>query len=115
MNAMTVDGQLTQFVTMSTDFYNTTGRHEDEIPQPTEGHARTGYEEVQQAKWNRLIQARIRVQNARRKFSDASTLHSAATPLTDIPGWKDATIESYRLQFRIIDLNGDGLIDYKEM
>lgn len=57
----------------------------------------------------------MRVDKARRKFSDASTLHSTVKPLTDVPGWKDATIESYRLQFRIIDLNGDGLIDYKEM
>ena len=76
----------------------------------------TGYAEIQQARWNSLIQARIRVEEARQKFSDASTLHSNVAPaLTDVPGWKDATIESYRLQFRIIDLNGDGLIDFTEM
>ena len=75
----------------------------------------TGHTEYLQAKWAKLIQARIRVENARRRFSDASTLHSTVTPLADIPGWKDATIESFRLQFRLIDLNRDGLIDYKEM
>lgn len=93
-----------------------TGRPEDEIPLQSTGHfCGTGYAEIQKARWNKLIQARERVEIARRKFSDASTLHSTDTPLTDIPGWKDATIESYRLQFRIIDLNRDGLIDYKEM
>ena len=89
------------------------GRPEDEIPQKT--FSGSEYAELQQTRWNNLIQARMRVENARRKFSDASTLHSTVKPLTDIPGWKDATIESYRLQFRIIDLNRDGLIDYKEM
>ena len=95
-----------------------TGRPEDEIPQSTHvpHFTGTGYAEIQQARWNSLIQARIRVEEARQKFSDASTLHSNVAPaLTGVPGWKDATIESYRLQFRIIDLNGDGLIDFKEM
>ena len=91
------------------------GRPEDEIPQSVNQFTGAEYAKVQKARWNTLIQARIRVETARRKFSDASTLHSTVTPLTDVPGWRDATIESYRLQFRIIDLNGDGLIDYKEM
>lgn len=29
--------------------------------------------------------------------------------------WDEATINSYRLQFRAIDLNEDGLIDFKEL
>lgn len=91
------------------------GRPEDEIPQSRNHSTGAEYAKVQQARWNDLIQARQRVEIARRKFSDASTLHSTVTPRTDVPGWRDATIESYRLQFRIIDLNGDGLIDYKEM
>ena len=93
------------------------GRPEEEIPHSTnvQHFTGTGYAEIQQAKWNKFIQARIRVEEAKKKFSDASKLHSTAGPLAEVPGWKDATIESFRLQFRIIDLNGDGLIDFKEM
>ena len=29
--------------------------------------------------------------------------------------WNDQTIDSYRLQFRAIDINNDGLIDFKEL
>ena len=29
--------------------------------------------------------------------------------------WDEATIDSYRLQFRVIDINEDGLIDFHEL
>ena len=29
--------------------------------------------------------------------------------------WDEVTIDSYRLQFRIIDINEDGLIDFHEL
>jgi len=29
--------------------------------------------------------------------------------------WDEVTINSYRLQFRVIDLNEDGLIDFQEL
>lgn len=94
-----------------------TGRPEKEVPECifVPDAIMTEYVEIQQDKWNTLIQGRIRVEEARRKFSHASTIHSSSTPHINVPGWEDATIETYRLQFRIIDLNGDGLIDFKEM
>ena len=29
--------------------------------------------------------------------------------------WDEGTIDSYRLQFRVIDINEDGLIDFNEL
>lgn len=29
--------------------------------------------------------------------------------------WDEVTIDSYRLQFRVIDINEDGLIDFHEL
>lgn len=29
--------------------------------------------------------------------------------------WDEATIDGYRLQFRVIDLNDDGFIDFNEL
>lgn len=29
--------------------------------------------------------------------------------------WDEATIDSYRIQFRVIDINEDGLIDFHEL
>lgn len=90
------------------------GRPEDEIP-PARGHVKTQYDIVQRSKWDKLIQARIRVAAARRKFNDASILYGEDKLRSSRPDLKATTIESYRLQFRIIDLNGDGLIDFKEL
>lgn len=92
------------------------GRPEDEIP-PARGRVKTEYNIAQQSKWNRLIQARIRVAAARRKFNDANILYGGADKPSGSsrPDLKATAIESYRLQFRIIDLNGDGLIDFKEL
>ena len=72
------------------------------------------------AKWDELIQARIQVNLARRKLIDADMQYLVDLDELQSSGhvWRNTdrtTMEKYRLQFQIIDLDGDNLINYKEL
>ena len=95
----------------------------------------THYFEVQQPRWVKLAEERIRIKEAKEIFTSKSSkpcayLHMTVLlnplPMCSIecttkelkkhwPKWDEATIDSYRLQFRVIDLNEDGLIDFNEL
>ena len=75
-----------------------TGRPQDELP--PNNYIKNQYNLAQEAKWDKLQQTRLRLAKARKKFRDAG----------DNPD-----MDSYRLRFRIIDLDGNGLIEYNEL
>ena len=84
----------------------------------TKGHTRADI--TLKAKWDELIQARVRVAVARRKLIDADIQYLVDLDELQSSGhvWTNmdrTTMERYRLQFQIIDLDSDGLIDYKEL
>lgn len=70
------------------------------------------YTSAQQPMWDKLTEARLRVTEAKLKFKniDTKTLNQKLSNK-----WDEQTIDTYRLQFRVIDLNEDGLIDFKEL
>ena len=104
----------------------------------------THYDDVQLPLWEKLAEERIRMNQAKRKFSSEQKwcinnyfiplyyLHvhgnlywppdydtSVAMTTVEIKKkwqkWDEVTIDSYRLQFRVIDINEDGLIDFHEL
>ncbi|XP_064392373.1 uncharacterized protein LOC135340017 [Halichondria panicea] len=69
------------------------------------------YQEVQQPRWIKLAKERLRMIEAKDIFTKCRTKELNKR----WPKWDEATLDNYKLQFRIIDLNEDGLIDFKEL